>query len=55
MLNYITEGKMWRKNNVCRKQVVERCHRATKEADSRIVEFITELIDDAVNKGYLLP
>jgi putative hydrolase of HD superfamily len=55
MLNYITEGRMWLKNGVHKKQVVERCHRATKEANPEIVDFIMAVIDDAVEKGYLLP
>lgn len=55
MLNYITEGKMWLANNVHKKQVVDRCHRLTKEADKRLIDFIMDVIDDAVRKGYLLP
>ncbi len=52
--NYLTEGRAWRAHGISRAQVIERCHHIA--AGSPVLWGYTgELIDRAVEKGYLLP
>lgn len=55
MLNYLTKGKMWIKNGICKKQVVDKGWRIFQLAHPDIAEYMTKIIDESVEKGYLLP
>lgn len=55
MLNYLTQGKMWLKNNVHRSDVWNRAYRLVDYAHPKLVEFLANLLDECVEKGYLLP
>ncbi len=53
LLNYLTEGKLWRKNNVQISQVIEKGQWKTRKVDERIRQYVLDLLNDAVDKGYL--
>lgn len=55
MLNYLTKGKMWLKNEVHKSDVLERGYRLVNYGHPAIVEFLNNLLDESVEKGYLLP
>lgn len=55
MLNYLTKGKMWLKNGVHKSDVLERGYRLVNYGHPAIVEFLNNLLDESVEKGYLLP
>ncbi len=55
MLNYLTKGEMWIKNGICKKQVVDKAWRVFQLAHSDIAEYMMKIIDESVEKGYLLP
>lgn len=55
MLNYLTQGKMWLKNKVHKGDVLARGYRLVNYGHPRIVDFLNELLDECVEKGYLLP
>ncbi|WP_199909989.1 HD domain-containing protein [Paenibacillus sp. CAA11] len=50
--NYYTEGEAWRKHGVARNQVLARVAELQYTVPP-LYSFVTELIDDAVVKGYL--
>jgi putative hydrolase of HD superfamily len=54
MHNYATEGQMWRAHGIQRPQVVARMQPVERGAPL-LWQFVRTLIDDAVNRGYLLP
>lgn len=53
LLNYLTEGKLWRKNNVNIDQVIEKGKWKTRDVDERIKNYVYNLLNSAVEKGYL--
>lgn len=53
ILNYFTEGKLWRKNNVNISQVIEKGKWKTRKVDERIKQYVYTILNDAVDKGYL--
>ncbi len=55
MLNYLTKGKMWLKNSVHKSDVLERGYRLVNYGHPKIVEFLNKILDESVEKGYLLP
>ena len=55
LLNYLTEGKLWLKNNVHKDQVIDKGKWKTRNVDERIRKFVLDLLDKSVEKGYLLP
>ena len=55
MLNYLTHGKMWIKNNVSKKQVTDKAWRVFELGHPDIAEYLMKIIDESVEKGYLLP
>lgn len=55
MLSYLTKGKMWLKNGVHKSDVLERGYRLVNYGHPAIVEFLNNLLDESVEKGYLLP
>ena len=50
--NYFTCGHTWRKHGIRKKQVIERM-RSVDDGSHRLWGYISSLIDDAVDKGYL--
>jgi putative hydrolases of HD superfamily len=50
--NYFTRGHTWRKHGIRKKQVVEQM-RPVDDGSHRLWGYISSLIDDAVDKGYL--
>lgn len=55
LLNYLTEGAKWKENKVHISQVLEKGKWKTRNADERIKKFVLDLLEDSVEKGYLLP
>ncbi len=55
LLNYLTKGKMWLKNNIRKEQVLNKSWRVFKEAHPDISEYMMRIINESVEKGYLLP
>ena len=55
MLNYLTKGKMWLKNGIHKQQVVDKAWRIFQLAHPDIAEYMMKIIDESVEKGYLLP
>lgn len=54
MLNYLTGGKMWLKNKIHKKQVLDKAFRIFENNDSPICRYMTKIINESVEKGYLL-
>lgn len=52
--NYHTSGVSWRQHQVSRAQVMERMS-IIREGAPPLWRYVTELLDDAVERGYLLP
>ncbi len=53
LLNYYSEGYAWKKHGIKRSQVIERNHHISK--GSKVLwEFAENLIEESVNKGYLI-
>lgn len=52
LLNYFSEGKSWKEHGIRIDQVIERNGRI-KNSSPELWEFVEELLDDAVKKGYL--
>ena len=50
--NYFTRGHTWQKHGIQRKQVISRMQ-PINEASSFLWDYVLNLIDDAVRKGYL--
>lgn len=55
MLNYITRGEKWLVNHVTKQQVIERGSKLTKDAHPVLRRFVMDILDESVEKGYLLP
>lgn len=53
LLNYLTQGRLWRKNNVNISQVIEKGKWETRKVNEKIKKFVYALLNDAVDKGYL--
>lgn len=53
MLNYLTEGKMWKKHNVSSDMVIKKAYRLLENADENIKNYFLSIIDESVKKGYL--
>jgi len=53
LLNYFSEGYAWKKHGIKRSQVIERNHHIAK-GSSTLWKFAQNLIDESVNKGYLI-
>ncbi|TCP31278.1 putative hydrolase of HD superfamily [Scopulibacillus darangshiensis] len=52
LLNYMTEGASWKKHGVTKQQVFDR-NKPVQDGSEVLWQFITSLIDSAVEKGYL--
>ena len=54
LLNYHTQGRAWLEHGVTRAQVIER-NRHIESGAPRLWAYVQCLIDEAVERGYLLP
>ena len=52
--NYFTRGQTWQKYGIQKKQVLERM-KPVDEGSHFLWDYVSSLIDDAVEKGYLAP
>jgi len=50
--NYFTQGHTWRRKGIQKKQVLSRMQ-PVDEGSSLLWEYVSNLVDDAVEKGYL--
>lgn len=50
--NYMTEGGSWKRHNIRKEQVMKRAEPISK-GSNELWNFIREIIEDSVNKGYL--
>jgi putative hydrolase of HD superfamily len=50
--NYFTQGQSWRQHGIQKRQVLSRMQ-PVEEGSSFLWDYVTALIDDAVEKGYL--
>ncbi len=55
ILNYLTEGGTWKKHNVTKEMVLKKGYLIFENADERLKKFILNIINESVEKGYLLP
>lgn len=55
MLNYVTKGKMWLEHKVHKADVMKRNYRLLDYGHPKLVEFFNKIVEDSVEKGYLLP
>lgn len=52
LLNYTADGMSWKKHGISKKQVIER-NRLMKNGSDKLWDYAKQIIEDAVNKGYL--
>lgn len=52
LLNYLSGGETWKKHNISKEQVKER-NKYTNEGSEEIWNYILNIIDKSVEKGYL--
>ncbi|MDF0725394.1 HD domain-containing protein [Cytobacillus sp. S13-E01] len=52
--NYYTKGASWKKHSITKEMVLKR-NRKIKESSETLWNFVVELVEDSVIKGYLLP
>lgn len=55
ILNYLTQGSTWKKHNVKREMVLNKGYLIFEKADERLKQFVLDIINESVEKGYLLP
>lgn len=53
LLNYYTQGKMWRQNGVKAEQVRAKNYAVLTEGTPELADYMRRMIEDAVEKGYL--
>lgn len=53
LLNYTSNGKSWLEHNIYAESVKVRNEVVFKKANKKISEFVTKMIEDAKEKGYL--
>lgn len=55
LLNYLTKGAKWKEHKVHVAQVIDKGKWKTRNVDERIRKFVMDLLEESVEKGYLLP
>lgn len=55
ILNYLTEGGTWKKHNVKKQMVLEKGYLIFEKADEKLKQYVLNIIDESVERGYLLP
>lgn len=53
LLNYTNKGTIWRENNVHKDSVIKHAYRLTESAHPKLKQFTLDLLDKAVEKGYI--
>ena len=53
LLNYTNKGTLWLENNVHKDAVEEHAYRLTRLAHPKLRKFALDLLDKAVEKGYI--
>ncbi|MBQ6553839.1 MAG: HD domain-containing protein [Firmicutes bacterium] len=53
LLNYTNKGTLWLENNVHKNAVEEHAYRLTRLAHPKLRKFALDLLDKAVEKGYI--
>lgn len=54
LLNYLTEGGTWKKYSVRKEQVLSKGFAIFEYADPKLKEYILDIIEESVEKGYLI-
>lgn len=55
ILNYLTNGGTWKKHKVCKDMVLKKGYLIFEKAHPNLKNYILNIIDESVLKGYLLP
>ena len=55
MLNYLTEGGTWKEYNIKKYLVLKKGHFVFEKSHPKIKEFMLNILEESVKKGYLLP
>ncbi len=55
ILNYRSKGEKWKENNIHVSQVIEKGRWNTRNVDEKVRQFVLRLLNECVEKGYLLP
>ncbi|MBQ7264899.1 MAG: HD domain-containing protein [Firmicutes bacterium] len=55
MLNYYSRGEKWLVNKVTKEQVFSKWKTVARSVSNEIESFLENLLDECVEKGYLLP
>ena len=55
ILNYRSKGEKWKENNIHISQVIEKGSWKTRNVDEKVRQFVFDLLNECVEKGYLLP
>lgn len=55
ILNYRSKGEKWKENNIHISQVIEKGKWKTRNIDESVRQFVFCLLNECVEKGYLLP
>lgn len=53
ILNYLTKGEMWKRKKITKEQVLSDKISLLNKADNNIKEYIINIINESVEKGYL--
>lgn len=55
ILNYLAKGGTWKKFNISKKMVMQKANIIFEKANPLLSEYIKNLLEESVEKGYLLP
>ncbi len=55
ILNYLTKGGTWKKHNVTKEMVLKKGYLIFEQADERLKQYVLDIIEESIEKGYLLP
>lgn len=55
MLNYLTEGGTWKEYNIKKDMVLKKGYLVFEKSHPIIKEFMLNILEESVQKGYLLP
>lgn len=55
LLNYLSHGETWKGNKITIKQILENRIQPVMNGNPKIAEYIQQILNESVEKGYLLP
>lgn len=55
LLNYLTKGGTWKKHKISKDMVLKKGYIIFEKSHPQIKEFILNILEESVQKGYLLP